>query len=158
MTSLPQLLLATRNRGKLRELADLLGDIAVDLVSLDDVGIVVDVEETGATFEENAILKAETYRDLSGMLTLADDSGLEVDALDGEPGRALSQVCRSRRFGLGPHPADSQQSGLFSNTGMRPVSSTGQAMDRALSLRHRGRRARSADAVVLRGMRGQNRA
>ena len=102
MTSLPQLLLATRNRGKLRELADLLGDIPFELVSLDDVGIAVDVEETGATFEENAILKAETYRDLSGMLTLADDSGLEVDALGGEPG------VRSARY-AGPDASDSDR-------------------------------------------------
>ena len=102
MTSLPRLLLATRNRGKLRELADLLGDVPFDLVSLADVGIDADVEETGPTFEENAVLKAETYRDLSGMLTLADDSGLEVDALGGEPG------VRSARY-AGPNATDSDR-------------------------------------------------
>ena len=54
MTSLPRLLVATRNQGKLRELSDLLGDVPLELVSLADVGIDVDVEETGHTFEENA--------------------------------------------------------------------------------------------------------
>ena len=102
MTSLPRLLLATRNRGKLRELADLLGDVPFELVSLTDVGIDVDVEETGRTFEDNAALKAETYRELSGMLTLADDSGLEVDALGGEPG------VHSARY-AGPDATDSDR-------------------------------------------------
>jgi len=81
-----KLLIATHNAGKLVELAELLGGIPYRLVSLSDVGIDADVEETGRTFEENAALKAETYRELSGLPTLADDSGLEVDALDGEPG------------------------------------------------------------------------
>jgi XTP/dITP diphosphohydrolase len=81
-----KLLIATRNAGKLRELVNLLGDVPFELVSLNDVGIDDEVEETGDTFEENAALKAETYARLSGLPTLADDSGLEVDALDGEPG------------------------------------------------------------------------
>jgi len=93
---------ATRNEGKLRELSDLLGNVQFDLVSLADVGIDVDVEETGRTFEDNAVLKAETYRDLSGMLTLADDSGLEVDALGGEPG------VRSARY-AGPDATDADR-------------------------------------------------
>ena len=83
---LPKLLIATRNSGKLRELTDLLGEVPFELVSLNDVGVDMEVEETGDTFEENAALKAETYARLSGLLTLADDSGLEVDALNGEPG------------------------------------------------------------------------
>ena len=82
----PKLLIATRNVDKLRELKDLLGDVAFDLVSLNDLGIDVEVEETGDTFEENAALKGVTYARLSGLPTLADDSGLEVDALGGEPG------------------------------------------------------------------------
>ena len=86
MASLPRLLIATHNRGKLRELAELLGDVPYELVSLGDLGIHHDVDETGSTFEENATLKAETYCGLAGILTLADDSGLEVDALGGEPG------------------------------------------------------------------------
>ena len=70
----------------MRELAVLLADAPAELVSLADVGIDVDVEETGATFEANAALKARSYCALSGLPTLADDSGLEVDALGGEPG------------------------------------------------------------------------
>ena len=81
-----KLLIATRNPGKMRELAVLLADAPAELVSLADVGIDVDVEETGATFEANAALKARSYCALSGLPTLADDSGLEVDALGGEPG------------------------------------------------------------------------
>ncbi len=86
MSAAPKLLIATRNAGKLRELSALLGGVPYRLVSLADVGIDAEVEETGDTFERNAALKAESYRDMSGMLTLADDSGLEVDALGGEPG------------------------------------------------------------------------
>ena len=81
-----RLLIATHNPGKLSELTRLLGDVPFDLVSLADVGINHQVDETGETFEQNATLKAETYARLSGLPTLADDSGLEVDALDGEPG------------------------------------------------------------------------
>ncbi len=102
MTPRPSLLVATRNLGKLRELSELLGNVPFELVSLSDVGIDADVEETGLTFEDNAVLKAETYRDLSGMLTLADDSGLEVDALGGEPG------VRSARY-AGPDATDSDR-------------------------------------------------
>ena len=80
------LLVATRNRGKLRELASLLSDVPMRLVSLDEAGVDGEVEETGATFEENAVLKATAYAKASGLTTLADDSGLEVDALGGEPG------------------------------------------------------------------------
>ena len=83
---LGRLLIATHNPGKLSELTSLLGDVPFDLVSLADVGIHHQVDETGETFERNATLKAETYARLSGLPTLADDSGLEVDALDGEPG------------------------------------------------------------------------
>ena len=86
MSQTRKLLIATHNAGKLVELAELLGGIPYQLVSLSDMGIDADVEETGQTFEENATLKAETYRELSGLPTLADDSGLEVDALNGEPG------------------------------------------------------------------------
>ena len=81
-----RLLVATHNSGKLVELRDLLRDAPYSLASLSDVGIEHDVEETGDTLEANAILKATTYARLAGMLTLADDSGLEVDALNGAPG------------------------------------------------------------------------
>ena len=80
------LLIGTGNSGKLKELCALLADAPFELISLADAGIDHDVDETGATFEENAALKAETYCRLSGLPVLADDSGLEVDALGGEPG------------------------------------------------------------------------
>ena len=88
-----KLLVATRNSGKVREFARLLSDIDFDVVGLDDLGIDLKVEETGSTFEENALLKARVYAEASGELTLADDSGLEVKALDGEPG------VKSARYG-----------------------------------------------------------
>lgn len=81
-----RLLVATQNKGKVEELSEMLGGLDVDLLGLDDVGINSSVKETGTTFSENAVLKARTYASQSGLLTLADDSGLEVDALGGEPG------------------------------------------------------------------------
>jgi XTP/dITP diphosphohydrolase len=64
----------------------MLADLAIEWLSLDEAGIDQDVEETGSTFRENAVLKAQTYAKMTGLLTLADDSGLQVDALNGEPG------------------------------------------------------------------------
>ena len=93
MTGKATLLVATGNPGKLREYQDLLRDAPYRLVSLTDVGITDEVDETGETFSENAWLKASGYAAMSGLLTLADDSGLEVDALKGEPG------VRSARYG-----------------------------------------------------------
>jgi len=84
--SKPKLLLATNNRAKVKEYAKLLQGIPYQIVSLEDVNISEQVEETGTSFEENAILKAKRYAELSGLTSMADDSGLEVDALDGEPG------------------------------------------------------------------------
>ena len=84
--NIDKLLLATTNRGKLREYRALLDEVPFRLTSLDDESIYEEVEEEGGSFEENAALKAKRYASLSGLLTLADDSGLEVDALNGEPG------------------------------------------------------------------------
>ena len=95
-TGKAKLLVATTNRGKLRELSALLAASFYAPISLSDVCIDADVAETGSTLEENAALKAATYSRLSGMITLADDSGLEVDALGGEPG-----VRSSRYAGAG---------------------------------------------------------
>ena len=88
----PRLLVATRSRHKLAELRDLLCLHRAELVDLDDVGIADEVEETGATFAANAALKARFYARRSGLPTIADDSGLEVDALGGGPG------VRTRRY------------------------------------------------------------
>lgn len=81
-----QLLVATRNQGKLAELRKMLASLPVLLRSLDDFPEIQDVEETGATFAANAELKALEYSRLAGMPALADDSGLEVAALNGRPG------------------------------------------------------------------------
>ena len=81
-----KLLVATKNQGKIREFAEMLSDLNLEWLSLADVHVDFDVEETGTTFRENALLKAEAYAKASGMLTIADDSGLVVDALQGAPG------------------------------------------------------------------------
>lgn len=80
------LLVATHNQGKIREYRDLLAGLPIAVTWLDQEGVTLEVEETGATFTENACLKAEQYANLTGLWTWADDSGLEVDALGGEPG------------------------------------------------------------------------
>lgn len=81
-----ELLIATTNPAKLAEIREFLSDIPVECVGLKDIGITQSVEETGNTFEENAILKAREYAKRSHLPTLADDGGLEIDALFGEPG------------------------------------------------------------------------
>ena len=81
-----RVVLATHNAGKRREWVELLAGLRVDVVLPEDIGISSDVEETGTTYTENAFLKARTLADASGLPALADDSGLEVDALDGAPG------------------------------------------------------------------------
>ena len=86
---MPKLLLATNNAAKVREYLLPLQGIPYDIVTLSDVGIDVVVRETGETMEENASIKAKAYALASDLTALADDSGLEVDALGGEPG-ALS--------------------------------------------------------------------
>jgi len=81
-----KLLIATHNPGKIREMNEILTGLGVECLDLGQAGITEDVEETGATFAENAILKAEYYAAATQLLTLGDDSGLEVDALHGVPG------------------------------------------------------------------------
>lgn len=81
-----KLAIATNNAHKLTEIKAILGNSFEELLSLKELGIDVDVDETGTTLEENALLKARTICKLCGMPTLADDTGLMVDALDGAPG------------------------------------------------------------------------
>ena len=97
-----KLLVATHNPGKIREYQALLTDLALTVVALDEVGITQDVEETGTTFAENAILKARAYAAMSGLWAWSDDSGLAVDALDGRPG------VYSARYG-GPGLSDQER-------------------------------------------------
>ena len=95
------LVLASRNAGKLRELRELIAPLGLEVRSSADFPAVGEIPETGATFEENARLKAETLRDASGLPALADDSGLSVDALGGRPG-----VHSARYAGPGATDAD----------------------------------------------------
>jgi XTP/dITP diphosphohydrolase len=97
----PRLLVASRSEHKLRELRDLLRPAHAELVSLDDLGIEDDPVEDGATFEANAAIKARFGLAASGLPTLADDSGIEVDALGGGPG------VRTRRY-AGENATDSE--------------------------------------------------
>ena len=97
--SRPRLLIATRSAHKLAELREVLELPRAELVSLDDVGVTDEVDETGSTFEANARLKARAGARVTGLPTLADDSGIEVDALEGGPG------VRTRRY-AGPDATD----------------------------------------------------
>ncbi len=81
-----ELLVATRNKGKIKEIREIIADIPYDIKTLADMNIKEDIPETGRSFEENAILKAKYAGAKTGLLTLADDSGLEIDALNGRPG------------------------------------------------------------------------
>ncbi len=81
-----RLLIATTNPHKIQEFRDILTGLPYELVSPTDLGLALEVEETGTTFAENATLKACAWADIAQMMTLADDSGLEIDALGGEPG------------------------------------------------------------------------
>ncbi len=96
-----QLVIATRNAGKIREFRDLLLPLKSDVLSLTDLGINTEIEEAGNTFAENARLKATAYSRLTQMPVLADDSGLEVKALGGRPG-----VHSARYAGPGASDAD----------------------------------------------------
>lgn len=80
------LLIATTNPGKLQEFRDFLRDIPVRICSLSDVGITDKPEENGTTYEENALVKARFYMERSGLPTISDDGGFEIDALGGQPG------------------------------------------------------------------------
>lgn len=80
------LIIATGNMNKMREIREILGDLPVEIVSMKEAGISADIVEDGTTFEENAIIKASAVAKASGRMALADDSGLVIDALDGEPG------------------------------------------------------------------------
>ncbi len=81
-----RIIFATTNEGKMKEIKAILSDLNVEIVSLKEAGIHVNIVEDGETFEENAIIKAKTIMELTGEIVLADDSGLEVDAMDKAPG------------------------------------------------------------------------
>lgn len=102
-----QILIASTNPGKLREFGDILGDLPIRLLLPGDIGLRLEVEETGDTYAENAALKARAYVQASGLPTLADDSGLEVDALGGAPG------LHSARYSPKPGASDADRRKLL---------------------------------------------
>lgn len=108
-----KLLVATHNPGKVREYRTLLADLPLEVTYLDAEEIALEVAETGQTFAANATLKAITYARASGLWTWADDSGLEVDALDGAPG-----VYTARYGGSGLSDADRYRKLLDALTGV----------------------------------------
>ena len=81
-----KLIFATGNEGKMKEIREILGDLDYEILSMKEAGIDMDIVEDGSTFEENAIIKAKAVMERTGKLALADDSGLEIDALNKEPG------------------------------------------------------------------------
>jgi XTP/dITP diphosphohydrolase len=104
-----QLLIATGNPGKYLEIQSILSNIEITLTTPEAIGVTLMVEETGATYEENASLKAKAFAQASGMVTMADDSGLEVEALKGLPG------IRSARFSPLPHATDADRRAYLLN-------------------------------------------
>ncbi len=98
-----KLLLASQNQGKLRELQAILHDLPIQLITPADLGIQLDVAETGSTYAENAALKSNAFANASGLIALADDSGLEVDALNGAPG------LYSARYAPAPNATDADR-------------------------------------------------
>lgn len=81
-----RIIFATGNEGKMKEIKMILGDLEIPIISMKEAGIAADIDENGTTFEENAVIKAKTICEMTGELVLADDSGLEIDALNKEPG------------------------------------------------------------------------
>ncbi|MBS1250045.1 MAG: dITP/XTP pyrophosphatase [Chloroflexi bacterium] len=100
-----KLLLATNNAGKQKEICALLEALEIELILPREIGLDLDVTEDGETYRENAALKARAFAEASGLWALADDSGLEVDALDGAPG------LYSARYAPVPHPTDADRRG-----------------------------------------------
>ena len=81
-----KIIFATGNQNKMKEIREILGDLDYEILSMKEAGVDVDIVEDGTTFEENAIIKAKTICEMTGEITLADDSGLEIDYLNKEPG------------------------------------------------------------------------
>lgn len=81
-----RIIFATGNAGKMREIKAILADLGMEILSMKEAGVAIDIEENGSTYEENALIKARAVAALTGDIVLADDSGLEIDYLNGEPG------------------------------------------------------------------------
>jgi XTP/dITP diphosphohydrolase len=151
MTSHPRILVATHSAHKLGELRELLHLEHGELVSLDDVGIADDPDETGTTFETNARIKARFGARTTGLPTLADDSGLEVDALGGAPG------VRTRRY-AGPNATDAENNAkLLSALAGLPPERRGGRYVCVLALAMPRAAADPRNAVPIRVVRGTTR-
>ena len=81
-----QIIFATGNKDKMREIREIMADVDVEVISMKEAGIIVDVVEDGETFEENSLIKAKAIAEHTDAIVLADDSGLEIDYLDKAPG------------------------------------------------------------------------
>ena len=99
-----KLIVATKNKGKLREFREIFQELPFEVISMEEAGIAGDIEEYGSTFEENAMIKAREVARLTGQMVIADDSGLEVDYLDGAPG-----IYSARFAGEGASDADKNE-------------------------------------------------
>lgn len=104
-----EILIATNNKGKAKDFEVLFRPLGIEVLTLQDLDEPIEVEETGSTFVENAVLKAETVAGMLGKFVIADDSGLEVDALNGEPG------VYSARYAGEPSDDDANIDKLLSN-------------------------------------------
>ena len=107
-----KLLFATANKNKLREAAEILGDM-VQVISPSELNINADVEETGETLQDNSILKARTLYDLSGLDCFADDTGLEVEVLNGAPGVLPARYAACFPGGALPHDSEANMNRLL---------------------------------------------
>jgi XTP/dITP diphosphohydrolase len=146
--SRPRLLIATHSAHKLAELRELLDLPEAELVSLDDLGIEDDPDETGETFETNARIKARFGARRTGLPTLADDSGIEVDALGGAPG------VRTRRY-AGEHATDAENNAkLLAALDGLPTDRRGARYVCVLALALPRDGASARDAVPMRTVRG----
>jgi XTP/dITP diphosphohydrolase len=114
MNNKPRLLIASNNKGKIKEIKAVLHNLGVELVIPTDIGLELDVEEDGQTYAENATKKALAFSQASGLTALADDTGLEVDALGGKPG------LYSNRFGPEPNTDASRRAFLLQNLTGKP--------------------------------------
>lgn len=120
-SKLVRLIAATKNKGKLEEIAQLLAQFPCKVVSMAEAGIEDDIDESGSTFEENALIKAKSVWKATGEIVIADDSGLEVDYLDGAPG-----VYSARYAGEGATDADRNRKLLDALSGVPADKRTGR--------------------------------
>ena len=114
MNNKPRLLIATNNKGKVKEIKAVLQSLEIELILPADIGLELDVEEDGQTYAENATKKALAFSHASGLMALADDTGLEVEALDGKPG------LHSNRFGPEPYTDENRRAYLLQELSGKP--------------------------------------